>query len=148
MLKLLRFSAPWIAAGVLFMSGWHYGAKSVHEDWEVTVKNEYIRKTEATEATQRAVDEVSKHYQSELAALEGSTDRIITDLRHDNKRLRIRVKAASNTGTTSGACGCVSDGRAELDERDAKRILAVTQKGDAWIRALQETIRELQRSKQ
>lgn len=148
MLKLLRFSVPWVAAGVLFMTGWHYGAKDVREDWEVTVKNEYIKKTEATEATQRAVDETSKHYQSELAALEGSTDRIITDLRHDNKRLRIRVKAASNAGTASGACGCVSDGRAELDERDAKRILAVTQKGDAWIRALQETIRELQRSKQ
>lgn len=147
MLKLLRFSVPWIAAGVLFMSGWHYGAKDVREEWEVTVKNEYIKKAEATEATQRAVDEVSKHYQSELSALEGSTDRIIADLRHDNKRLRIRVKTSS-TGTTSSACGCVSDGRAELDERDAKRILAVTQKGDAWIRALQETIRELQSSKQ
>lgn len=146
MLKLLRYSAPWIAAGVLFMSGWHYGAKSVHEEWEVTVKNEYIKRTEATEATQRAVDAVSEHYQNELSALEGSTDRVIADLRNDNKRLRIRVKTSS-TGTAPSACGCISDGRAELDERDAKRILAVTQKGDAWIRALQDTIRELQANK-
>ncbi|MRT52280.1 hypothetical protein FG478_01095, partial [Xylella fastidiosa subsp. multiplex] len=110
--------------------------------WKQEVHNEYVKRVEATASTQRAINEISGKYQEDLAALEGSTDRIISDLRSDNKRLRVRVKP---TGTSEGQCGFEPDDRAELDDRDAKRILSVTQKGDAGIRALQETIRELQR---
>jgi hypothetical protein len=113
--------------------------------WKQEVQNEYVKRVEAAKSTQRAVDAVSTRYQEDLAALEGSTDRIISDLRSDNKRLRVRVK---NTGASDGQCRFEPDGRAELDDRDAKRIIAVTQKGDAWIRALQDTIRELQRKQE
>lgn len=145
MLQFLRRLIPWVAAGALFCGGWHLGASSMDAEWKQEVFNEYVKKSEATASTQRAVDEVSARYQGELAALEGSTDRMLADLRSDNKRLRVRVK--NLTGASKGVSGCVTDGRAELDERDAKRILAVTQKGDAWIRALQDTIRELQKEK-
>lgn len=141
MLQFLRKLVPWVLAGVLFGWGWHLGSDSMDAKWKQEVHNEYVKRVEATESTQRAINEISAKYQEDLAALEGSTDRIISDLRSDNKRLLVRIKT---TGTSNGQCGCESDGRAELDERDAKRILAVTQKGDAWIRALQDTIRELQ----
>lgn len=145
MLEFLRKLIPWVLAGMLFGLGWHLGSGSMDSKWKQEVHNEYVKRVEATARTQRAINEISAKYQEDLAALEGSTDRIISDLRSDNKRLRVRVKP---TGTSDGQCGFESDGRAELDDRDAKRILAVTQKGDAWIRALQDTIRELQRKQE
>lgn len=145
MLEFLRKLIPWVLAGMLFGLGWHLGSDSMDAKWKQEVHDEYVKRVEATASTQRAINEISAKYQEDLAALEGSTDRIISDLRSDNKRLRVRVKPA---GTSDGECGFESDGRAELDDRDAKRILAVTQKGDAWIRALQDTIRELQRKQE
>lgn len=145
MLQFLRKLIPWVLAGMLFGLGWHLGSDSMDSKWKQEVQNEYVKRVEATASTQRAVNEISAKYQEDLAALEGSTDRIISDLRGDNKRLRVRIKT---TGTSSGQCGFEPDGRAELDDRDAKRIIAVTQKGDAWIRALQDTIRELQRKQE
>lgn len=145
MQQFLRKLIPWVLAGMLFGLGWHLGSDSMDAKWKQEVHNEYVKRVEATASTQRAIDAVSAKYQEDLAALEGSTDRIISDLRSDNKRLRVRVKT---TGTSDGQCGFEPDGRAELDDRDAKRILAVTQRGDAWIRALQDTIRELQRKQE
>lgn len=145
MLQFLRKLIPWVLAGMLFGLGWHLGSDSMDSKWKQEVHNEYVKRVEAAKSTQRAIDAVSAKYQEDLAALEGSTDRIISDLRSDNKRLRVRVKTI---GTSDGQCGFEPDGRAELDDRDAKRILAVTQKGDAWIRALQDTIRELQRKQE
>lgn len=141
MLQFLRKLIPWVLAGMLFGLGWHLGSDSMDAKWKQEVHNEYVKRVEATASTQRAINEISAKYQEDLAALEGSTDRIISDLRSDNKRLRVRVKTI---GASDGQCGFEPDGRAELDDRDAKRILAVTQRGDAWIRALQDTIRELQ----
>nr|P10305.1 RecName: Full=Spanin, inner membrane subunit; Short=i-spanin; AltName: Full=Gene product 18.5; Short=Gp18.5 [Enterobacteria phage T3]AAA92526.1 unknown protein [Enterobacteria phage T3] len=145
MLEFLRKLIPWVLAGMLFGLGWHLGSDSMDAKWKQEVHNEYVKRVEATASTQRAINEISAKYQEDLAALEGSTDRIISDLRQDNKRLRVRVKP---TGTSEGQCGFEPDDRAELDDRDAKRILSVTQKGDAWIRALQDTIRELQRKQE
>ncbi|AFK13537.1 endopeptidase [Yersinia phage YpsP-G] len=145
MLEFLRKLIPWVLAGMLFGLGWHLGSDSMDAKWKQEVHNEYVKRVEATASTQRAINEISAKYQEDLAALEGSTDRIISDLRSDNKRLRVRVKP---TGTSEGQCGFKPDDRAELDDRDAKRILSVTQKGDAWIRALQDTIRELQRKQE
>lgn len=145
MLEFLRKLIPWVLAGVLFGLGWHLGSDLMDAKWKQEVHNEYVKRVEAAKSTQRAIDAVSAKYQEDLAALEGSTDRIISDLRSDNKRLRVRVKT---TGTSDGQCRFEPDGRAELDDRDAKRIIAVTQKGDAWIRALQDTIRELQRKQE
>lgn len=145
MLEFLRKLIPWVLAGMLFGLGWHLGSDSMAAKWKQEVHNEYVKRVAATASTQRAINEISAKYQEDIAALEGSTDRIISDLRSDNKRLRVRVKP---TGTSDGQCGFEPDGRAELDDRDAKRILAVTQRGDAWIRALQDTIRELQRKQE
>lgn len=142
MVQWLRKLLPVILAGALFGYGWHSGAESMDTKWKEEVRREYVKKSKATAETQAAVDRISKDYQARLMALESSTDKLVTDLRGDNKRLRVRVKQLS--ATAEGTCRCEPDGRAELDDRDAKRILAVTQKADAWIRALQETIRKLQ----
>lgn len=146
MLQFLRTALPWLFAGALFMSGWHMGAKEERQHWNEVIHYEYIKKDEARKDTQAAVSKVSENYQAEIAALEGSTDRVIADLKRDNKRLSVHVKNHS-CSTSGSTCRCFADGRAELDERDAKRIIGVTQKGDAWIRALQDTIRELQKER-
>lgn len=144
MLVFLKRAIPWFLAATLFATGWHLGSASKDAEWKQEVLNEYIKKDEANRKTQEAVNKVSRDYQATISEIEGSTDRIINDLRNSNKRLSIRVKTARSS---KGNSGCFPDGRAELDERDAKRILAVTQKGDAWIKALQNTIKELQKEK-
>lgn len=144
MLKLLRWSVPFLVCGLLYAYGYHNGSLTKDAYWKEVVHSEYVHRVEATRRTQEAVNEVSTRYQEELAALEGSTDRVIDDLRKSNKRLSVRIKAAS-TGGTQGDCRCVSNGRAELDDRDAERLIRVTQRGDLWIKALQDTIRALQK---
>lgn len=146
MLKLLRQAVPWLVAGLLFCSGYWVADNK----WEAKVNNEYITKLEATEQSRRSVqsevNKVSKRFQDEMSSLEGSTDRIIADLQSDNKRLRIRVKPTS--GPTQSDGRCIIDGYAELDERDAKRLIAIGVKGDKWIKALQDTVRALQQDKE
>lgn len=142
---LLKKLFPWVFALTLFGTGWHLGADSMNTKWKEEVHREYVKKSKARDDTQAAVDRISQDYQKRLQELQGSADRLVSDLRGDNKRLRVRVKQLSAKPASDGRCEF--DGRAELDERDAKRILAVTQKADAWIRALQDTIRKLQESK-
>lgn len=146
MLELLRKALPWLVAGLLFCSGyWVADTK-----WEAKVSNEYITKLQAEDRTrtsvQREVSRIAADYQDKMSALEGSTDRIIADLNRDNKRLRIRVQPTSGTVQSDGRC--VIDGYADLDERDAKRLIAIGLKGDEWIKALQGTIRALQQEKE
>lgn len=146
MLELLRKALPWLVAGLLFCSGyWVADTK-----WEAKVNDEYITKLQAEDRTrtsvQREVSRIAKDYQDKMSALEGSTDRIIADLNRDNKRLRIRVKPTSGTVQSDGRC--LVDGYADLDERDAKRLIAIGLKGDEWIKALQGTIRALQQEKE
>ncbi|QHJ79955.1 MAG: hypothetical protein [Caudoviricetes sp.] len=118
--------------------------------WTKEVQSDYISKLEATERTrsevQKGVNEVSKKYQEDLAALEGSTDRIINDLHNDGKLLRVKLAATNRELKDNG--GCLIDGKAELDREFAERLIRVTQRGDVWIEALQNTIRELQQQKE
>ncbi|WKV24246.1 spanin, inner membrane subunit [Pectobacterium phage LET1] len=146
MLELLRKAIPWLVAGLLFCSGyWVADTK-----WEAKVNNEYITKLQSEDRTrtsvQREVSRIAADYQDKMSELEGSTDRIIADLNRDNKRLRIRVQPTSGTVQSDGRC--VIDGYADLDERDAKRLIAIGLKGDEWIKALQGTIRALQQEKE
>lgn len=146
MLELLRKAVPWLVAGLLFCSGYWVADNK----WEAKVSNDYITKQRAEDKTrsevQREVSRVSSEFQDKMAALEGSTDRVIADLNRDNKRLRLRVKPTSGTVQADGRC--LVDGYAELDERDAKRLIAIGLKGDEWIKALQNTIRAMQQEKE
>lgn len=146
MLKNLK-SYVIIAAFALGITlAYNHGYDKANTKWEQEVHNEYIKQTEATANKQAAVNEISRQYQEDLAALEGSTDRVINDLRNDGKRLRVKLSATTRELQDNG--GCLVDGRAELDEEFSKRLIGVTQRGDAWIRALQDTIKEMQTKKE
>ncbi|UIW12801.1 MAG: endopeptidase Rz [Enterobacter phage ENC18] len=142
MLKLLRSALPWVLAGTLFMGGWHLGSTHERVNWKEVIQNEYIERTAATEATQVEVNRVSREYQEEIAAIEGSTDRMLNDLRSNNKRLSVRIKTLTGLPEDNGRCKF--NGRAELHESDAKRIIGITKAADAHVRALQRTIKEMQ----
>ena len=145
MLKnLKRYACVALVVAGLVVS-YNHGYDKAETKWQKEVHSEYVRKTEANQATQREVDKVSQRYQDELAALEGSTDRVIADLRSSGKRLS--VKLADTTRELSDNGGCLVDGRAELDAEFSKRLIGVTQRGDAWMRALQDTIKTLQKEK-
>ncbi|UVX29719.1 Rz-like spanin [Klebsiella phage VLCpiA3a] len=145
MLEITKKLVPWLWTIMVFAFGWHYGSQHTDANWKEVVHNEYVQKQEATQSTQRAVNEISAKYQADLEGLEGSTDRIIADLRIDNKRLRVAIKPT--TGQLQGDGRCLVDGKAELDEATSRRLIGITQRGDATIEALQNTIRKLQGEK-
>lgn len=142
MLEFAKRALPWLIAALLFAAGWNLGSADKDTEWKEVVQNEYIKKQEATKATQKEVSRISTNYQETIAGLEGSTDRVIADLRRDNTRLRVRIK--DTTGTLSSDGRCIFNGRAELHEATSKSLIGITQAADAHVKALQETIRELQ----
>lgn len=145
MLEFLKKALPFLLAGLIYTAGFYSGSVSKDNEWKEVVHNEYVQKQEATQSTQRAVNEISAKYQADLEGLEGSTDRIIADLRSDNKRLRVAIKPT--TGQLQGDGRCLVDGKAELDEATARRLIGITKRGDATIEALQNTIHKLQGEK-
>lgn len=142
MLKNLKSYAIAVAFALGMTLAYNHGYDKADTKWKLEVNNEYIQKQEARAATQSKVNEISTRYQEDIAALEGSTDRVINDLRNDGKRLRVKLASTSRELRDNG--GCLADGRAELDEEFSKRLIGVTQRGDAWIKALQDTITEMQ----
>lgn len=146
MLKNLKRYAIIAAFALGITLAYNHGYDKANTKWEQEVHNEYVKKVKATEDKQVAINEISRQYQEDLAALEGSTDRVINDLRNDGKRLRVKLSATTRELQDNG--GCLVDGRAELDEEFSKRLIGVTQRGDAWIRALQDTIKEMQTKKE
>ena len=146
MLKNLKSYAIIATFALGITLAYNHGYDKANTKWEQEVHNEYVKKVKATEDKQAAINEISRQYQEDLAALEGSTDRVINDLRNDGKRLRVKLSATTRELQDNG--GCLVDGRAELDEEFSKRLIGVTQRGDAWIRALQDTIKEMQTKKE
>lgn len=143
MLKNLQRTFIALAIGTALWFSYSLGYDKANTKWEQEVHNEYVKRTEANADRQAAIAKVSQEYQDDLAALEGSTDRVIADLRNDGKRLSVKLSATSRELAANR--GCLIDGRAELDEEFSRRLIGVTQKGDAWIKALQNTIKEMQK---
>lgn len=142
MLSTLRKGASWLLALTLLAGGWYAGADHTDSKWRRILHDEYVAKTEAHFQQQRAVSEVARDYQAKLATIEDQSNRTIADLSNANRRLRIRIKSLNTIDRDGNRCQF--DGPAEIDGRDARRLIEVTQKGDAWIKALQDTIRILQ----
>lgn len=124
------------------------GVKDERLVQQEVITNEYIKKSTASvqqhNAVQTALDAIAKRHSDEMAELEGSTDGIVNALNADNKRLRIKLKTVSGTPGDKQQCISTVDGKAELDEGDAKRLIGIAQKGDKWIENLQDTVRVLQ----
>lgn len=142
LLTYARKAAPWLAAVMLYMAGYSLGYDKAETQYKEVMHNEYVTKQIATQRTQQAVAQVSKEYQDTLAGIEGSTDRIIADLRSDNKRLRVKLKPQAGVVRSDGGCESASTG--ELDESTSRRLIGITQRGDAQIEALIKTVKELQ----
>lgn len=142
MLEFSKRIVPYLVVIMVFAFGWHFGSQSTDNKWKEVVHNEYVQKVEATAATSKAVAAISSKYQADLEGLEGSTDRIIDDLRKRNQRLLVQVKPT--TGTPTGDGRCLVDGPVELHEATSRRLIEITQKADLKERALQDTIRKLQ----
>lgn len=143
MLEFTKRIVPYLVAIMVFAFGWHLGSQSTDAKWKEVIQNEYVSKQTARVQTQAALDEISAKYQADLEGLEGSTDRVIADLRSDNKRLRVQVKPTSVPAGPDGRC--LVDGEVELHEATARRLIEITQKADLKEKALQDTIRKLQR---
>ena len=142
MLYFLKKAAPWSVAAMLYTAGYSLGYDKAEFHYKEVMHNEYVTKQIATQRTQQAVAQISEEYKDTLAGIEGSTDRIIADLRSDNKRLRVKLKPQAGVIKSEGECESASTG--ELDESTSRRLIGITQRGDAQIEALIKTVKELQ----
>ena len=142
MLELLKRLAPAIVLVLAFSFGMYVGSVAKDNEWKEEVHNEYVTKNEARASTQREVDAVSKKYQEDYAALEGSTDGIIDGLSRDNKRLRANACAPGSARGSNGRCESYVS--VELHESTVKSLVRITESADLKEKALQDTIRKLQ----
>lgn len=142
MLELLKRLAPAIVLVLAFSFGMYVGSVTKDNEWKEEVHNEYVTKNEARASTQREVDAVSKKYQEDYAALEGSTDGIIDGLSRDNKRLRANACAPGSARGSNGRCESYVS--VELHESTVKSLVRITESADLKEKALQDTIRKLQ----
>lgn len=142
MLELLKRLAPAIVLVLAFSFGMYVGSVTKDNEWKEEVHNEYVTKNEARASTQREVDAVSKKYQEDYAALEGSTDGIIDGLSRDNKRLRANACAPGSSRGSNGRCESYVS--VELHESTVKSLVRITKSADLKEKALQDTIRKLQ----
>ena len=146
MLELLKRLAPAIVLVLTFSFGMYVGSVTKDNEWKEEVHNEYVTKNEARASTQREVDAVSKKYQEDYAALEGSTDGIIDGLSRDNKRLRANACAPGSARGSNGRCESYVS--VELHESTVKSLVRITESADLKEKALQDTIRKLQNKKE
>ena len=142
MLELLKRLAPAIVLVLTFSFGMYVGSVTKDNEWKEEVHNEYVTKNEARASTQREVDAVSKKYQEDYAALEGSTDGVINELSRDNKRLRANACAPGSARGSNGRCESYVS--VELHESTVKSLVRITESADLKEKALQDTIRKLQ----
>ena len=142
MLELLKRLAPAIVLVLAFSFGMYVGSVTKDNEWKEEVHNEYVTKNEARASTQKEVDAVSKKYQEDYAALEGSTDGVIDGLSRDNKRLRANACAPGSARGSNGRCESYVS--VELHESTVKSLVRITESADLKERALQDTIRKLQ----
>ena len=142
LLAIVKRAASWVFAALLFASGYNIGSVTKDNEWKEEVHNEYVTKNEARASTQREVDAVSKKYQEDYAALEGSTDGIIDGLSRDNKRLRANACAPGSARGSNGRCESYVS--VELHESTVKSLVRITESADLKEKALQDTIRKLQ----
>lgn len=142
MLELLKRLAPAIVLVLTFSFGMYVGSVTKDNEWKEEVHNEYVTKNEARASTQREVDAISKKYQEDYAALEGSTDGVINELSRDNKRLRANACAPGSARGSNGRCESYVS--VELHESTVKSLVRITESADLKEKALQDTIRKLQ----
>lgn len=126
------------------------GIWTTSSKYERRIANETVKTLQEIESIrkdhQSELNRISQEYQDDLAGLEGSTDSIINELESTGGRLRIKLKDYEKRNTELHN-RCISDGYAEIDREASKRIIAITQEGDLWIKALQDTIKQMKGDK-
>ena len=142
-----------LALVVAFAAGWKV------QGWRLTTKHEQYRReqAEALNEARDLVDRLESMYRQDVAALDASYTKELEDAQAENDRLRADVlrgairlsipakcPTASVPGNTSSTGSTNATSRADIDERAAAEILALTERGDKAIRqlnALQEYVR-------
>lgn len=96
---------------------------------------------------QNALAEASEAFSKEIRDSKRLADNTIAKYVADGKRLRVKLASKVPTKCSTGSDSRQElDGRAELHGETATALVGIAQDADAHVRALQETVRILQRS--
>lgn len=139
LIKRLGIVAIILMGFVVYNKGYSNGVLHTKEVYLENERNYYRNLAELKAENQRKIDEISRRYNEEISEIKIHSNRTISNLNSANKRLLVKLRTYENSGSHRP----VPAGKAELDPEFAKRIIGVTERGDAWIKALQDTIIQL-----
>lgn len=124
---------------------WGYSVRDNEAQQEaLTAQNSFNEQlNREREASQGALNEISKNWQAYLSKSQGDAAGTISKLRADGVRLRVELADAKVCAVT-GSCGPDPDGRAELSDRAAGFLVGQAKRADEQIKALQRIVRVLQ----
>lgn len=96
--------------------------------------------TERERATRMA--EIAGQYEQDKTDAQGAADRMLADLRTDNRKLRTHWQAALATSELSRAVASASfaDGGADLRQRDIAAVRGIVGRCEANVRGLQAVV--------
>lgn len=144
---MLRLNA-YLIGGMIFIvslfiacqQSYKYGQLSKMEEYNALERRKTEEIVRITREKQREIDRISRDYHTQIQSLQADTSATISRLTADNKRLYVRLK--SHNAPSKGTHRPVVVNRAELDESTARDLIAITTRGDKWIKALQDTLKQ------
>lgn len=142
-----------IAGSVWFYGHLRYNAGEAEAEAKLSAYKTEVQKAVAIRLTQNKIKEaedrkvfaeIAEQYKKDIADAKAKGNRIAADLRAGNIKLRKQWQGCSvPTKAADGSAGIDEDAR--LREESAGRIIGNAAEADSWIRALQDTIRQLQK---
>lgn len=102
----------------------------------------YTKAMKVEREAQRTINSLGREYQRKLNEARENERAIADSLRNDTIRLRSHWRGCEATSRVSSAAasGSVYNGEAELRNESASRIIGDSDRADAQVRALQDTI--------
>lgn len=141
-----------IAGSVWFYGHLRYNAGQAEAEAKLSAYKTEVQKAVAIRLTQNKIKEaqdrqvfaqIAEQYKKDIADAKAEGNRIAADLRAGNIKLRKQWQCCSVPAKAAdGSSG--ADEEARLREESAGRIIGNAAEADSWIRALQDTVRQLQ----
>ncbi|ARV77567.1 endopeptidase [Pasteurella phage vB_PmuP_PS07] len=140
-----KHTVIWFLGVLLVSLVYHTGYKSGTAKMQTEIQNVHKRYQSETERLtkekQQVLNEISKKYQEDLQQVKSEADATIANLTKSNQRLYVKLKSLPSDHNGASYRPIV-DGKAELDDSTARSLIEITKRGDKWIEALQESLRQ------
>lgn len=131
------------AAGIIYTKGRSDEAEAHTKKLNAAQLELLTEKENHRVQLQEAQTSIEAEWRQKNALVQSAATRTVDELRGSNVRLSVRL-ADLTVSSVTGSNQCRADGRAELHRETSEFLVGEAQRADAQVKALQETIRNLQ----